>query len=150
MMPGRRYRNRQKYCAEVLIGSVTPDDSVTPATLQKVMKQVLSCVHYRAAQRRTAMRPKALAIVSTFVMLATSPAFAQMTEQNRQNQGSAANPLGESSVNHGAVTTGPAASAHAVPKSGVPAGMRGGRPGIEAKRGTVDAHGAEPPNRASQ
>jgi len=61
------------------------------------------------------MRPKALAIVSTFVMLATSPAFAQMTEQNRQNQGSAANPLGESSVNHGAVTTGPAASAHAVP-----------------------------------
>lgn len=45
------------------------------------------------------MRPKTLAVLFASTLLAASPAFAQMTQQNKSNQGNAAHPPNELNIN---------------------------------------------------
>jgi hypothetical protein len=116
-----------------------------------------------APRRRSAMRPRALVILVVSVMFATLPAFAQMTQQNRQNQGNAANPPLTSGAKQGnasatGVTSGPAAGSPTASNTAVPkqswsanssAGATGaGAPGTPAKPGTEA--GAAPQKPASQ
>jgi hypothetical protein len=111
------------------------------------------------------MRLEALAILSISVMFATSPAFAQMTQQNRQNQGNAAYPpltshsptsaAKQGNTSATGVTSGPAAGMPTVPNTAVPkqswsatssAGATGaGAPGTPAKPGTEAGAGPQKP-----
>jgi hypothetical protein len=50
------------------------------------------------------MRLRTFAILFVSALFAASPAFAQMTQQNRSNQGNAAHPPTASSVNQGNTT----------------------------------------------
>ncbi len=50
------------------------------------------------------MRLQSLAILCVSALFVASPAFAQMTQQNKQNQGHAANPPMSSSHNQGNAT----------------------------------------------
>ncbi len=91
------------------------------------------------------MRQRALAILPISVMFATLPAFAQMTQQNRQNQGNSANPPLTSAKQGNAsttgVTSGPAAGMSTAPNTAVPkqsgsaAATGVGAPGTPAKPG---------------
>ncbi len=52
------------------------------------------------------MRPSGLAVLCLSVLFAASPAFAQMTQQNRQNQGQDANPPRVTTQNQGNAAAG--------------------------------------------
>jgi hypothetical protein len=116
-----------------------------------------------ALPKRNAMRLRAVAILPISVMFATLPAYAQMTQQNRPNQGNAAHPPLTSATKQGntsatGVTSGPAAGMPTAPNTAVTkqswsaagaAGATGaGAPGTPAKPGTEA--GAAPQKPASQ
>jgi hypothetical protein len=153
--------------ADLPVSGLTPAALVFGDTLRRLSEELWNSgfrVRIKSApRRRSAMRPRALVILVVSVMFATLPAFAQMTQQNRQNQGNAANPPLTSGAKQGnasatGVTSGPAAGSPTAPNTAVPkqssfanssAGATGaGAPGTPAKPGTEA--GAAPQKPASQ